>query len=104
MTRNALLAVLVVLSGALALAPAADAHTRRQAQLKARRAADHYTGTRYGISGGGARYWRARCHRTSGGWSCRLRFNEGECVGRLKLRDHAGRRMHAYAFKIGCME
>lgn len=79
------------------------ASTKNKAESAARRDANHYTTSTFGI-GGRPSDWTARCSRHSYGWGCSLNFNGGECRGTLReaIRPHG--RFHAYRFRIGCME
>jgi hypothetical protein len=89
-------------AASLATTASAVAATERQADTKARRAANHYTNTYYGIgfSGpGGWRYWASSCRaRWDGGWRCRVTMNGRQCVGTLKLTEL----LRPYAYRIGC--
>ena len=86
---------LVVLSVFVAPAVAAS---QRSAEAKARRAADRYTSTRFGI-GGGASLWSARCGRAKSGWRCSVRL-DSQCKGTLRLTSG----LTAYGYSIGCIE
>lgn len=81
------------------------AATRQQAQVKARMAANHYTNGHYGIgfaTSGGWQHWSATCTRraATGGWSCSVRMEGGQCHGTLKL----SRALRPFAHRIGCLE
>jgi hypothetical protein len=91
----------------LACSPAAHAQaglSNQEAARYAKREADRYVERRYGIDDLSA--WRARCHdirpeREFGTFSCRVRFNDGQCAGRLRLSE---RTLRGHRFRIGCGE
>ena len=87
---------LVVLSVFVAPAVAAS---QRSAEAKARKAADRYTNTHFGIGGGGASLWSARCSRAKSGWRCSVRM-DSQCKGTLRLTSG----LTAYGYSIGCIE
>jgi hypothetical protein len=94
----------LALAVTLGAAVPATANTRTGANRAARSAANHYTDTRFGISGR-PRDWNAACLRTFGGrWVCAVVFNGGQCSGSLRLRDRPAGRFRSYAFRIGCLE
>lgn len=97
MVRVVLIVVVAALFGAVSVA---DAATAKQANAKARRAADAYTKKSFGISGG-ASLWRARCRMSGGAWRCSVVMNGGQCSGSLKLSRGLAR---VYAVRIGCGE
>ena len=97
----------VVLIGVAIVVPVAPsfAATRQQAQVKARMAANRYTNGHFGIgfaTSDGWRHWSATCARrpATGGWSCSVRMEGGQCHGTLKL----SRALKPFAHRIGCLE
>jgi hypothetical protein len=89
----------LVLLAVCAASGTALASSRSAAVTKARKAADHYTSTHYGI-GAGWRSWSATCRIRGTGWKCTVKMSGGQCKGTLKL-THA---LNPYGHKIGCLE
>jgi hypothetical protein len=92
--------VLLLVLAALALPAAASAATRSEANAQAKRAANRYTNTQFGIRGA-TRDWKASCHGFSTHWLCAVSFNAGECRGFLRLRNAT---LRPYGYRIGCVE
>jgi hypothetical protein len=95
------LTALCILPVALAMPAIATAATRAQANAKARRAANHYTTTHYGIGGpADGSIWTARCRPSGRSWRCSVRMDGGQCTGSLRLSY----RLRPYGHRIGCGE
>lgn len=97
--RPVVLAVLAFVS-LLAVAPVAHGASTKQANSKARKAADAYTDKSFGI-GGGASSWTASCRRSGKAWKCSVRMTSGQCAGSLKLSRNLSK---TYSVRIGCGE
>jgi len=108
-TPRLLVSLVVIVAGIALAAPLAVAGaglSNREAAHHAAKAASRYTARHFGIHGS-ASAWSARCRTVRrdahnfATFSCRVRFNGGQCAGRLRFSE---RRLRAYAIRIGCGE
>src|SRR3954471_5733905 len=99
-----ILAATIAALAVLTTTSAAAATTRGAAETKARKAANHYTNSHYGIGfaeSDGWKMWHATCRsRSPSGWTCKVSMNGGQCSGSVKLT----RTLIPFAHRIGCGE